>query len=178
MPSDPPNIMQNPRKKVEHFLPRQIMRSSIVIAIALLFGVLPIHQWSLVPACLIMVCCFTYFYADICAFSLRQKVYFMRRVLGFCLLSLTFMVGNVLTFAVIFRQLGISVSGTRVTHNIFSCLYFSSITWTTIGYGDFTPTANARFFAALEGFIGYVFMALLISTLIHVFGKLEIEDKQ
>ena len=44
-------------------------------------------------------------------------------------------------------------------------MYFSVITWTTVGYGDFVPTESTRLFAATEAFIGHVWMGLLISVL-------------
>ena len=47
-----------------------------------------------------------------------------------------------------------------------TCLYFSIVTFTTLGYGDFAPTANVRLLAALEAILGYVFLGLLIGTTI------------
>ena len=43
----------------------------------------------------------------------------------------------------------------------FNAFYFSAITFTTIGYGDYAPQQFLRFFASLEGLIGLVFMAIL-----------------
>ena len=57
----------------------------------------------------------------------------------------------------------------EVTHNGFECFYFSVITWTSVGYGDFTPTPSARIFAAAEAFVGYLSMACLIAGLNYVF---------
>lgn len=42
------------------------------------------------------------------------------------------------------------------------CLYFSTVTFTTLGYGDITPVGIARFFAALEAFTGSFTMALFV----------------
>ncbi|MEE8056640.1 MAG: pentapeptide repeat-containing protein [Pseudomonadales bacterium] len=46
--------------------------------------------------------------------------------------------------------------------NFFSCLYFSVVTFTTLGYGDFTPDGFSRFMAALEAFTGSFTMALFV----------------
>jgi hypothetical protein len=48
-------------------------------------------------------------------------------------------------------------------------LYFSTITLTTVGYGDFIPaTSLGRFFAAIEALIGYVLLGLFLATLTKV----------
>ena len=47
------------------------------------------------------------------------------------------------------------------------CLYFSVDTFTTLGYGDFSPKSDYRFFAALEAFTG----AFTIALSVLVFGR-------
>lgn len=53
--------------------------------------------------------------------------------------------------------------------DIFGGLYFSVVTWTTLGYGDITPTGYAKLVASIEALFGYVMMALLVVRLIHYF---------
>ena len=51
------------------------------------------------------------------------------------------------------------------SHNLlffFECLYYSVVTFTTLGYGDFTPVGISRAFAALEAFIGSFTIALFV----------------
>ena len=43
-----------------------------------------------------------------------------------------------------------------------SCLYFSVVTFTTLGYGDLTPTGATRALAAIEAFSGSFTMALFV----------------
>ena len=43
----------------------------------------------------------------------------------------------------------------------FSGLYFSCVTFTTIGYGDYSPKGWLRFVAGIEGFSGLVLAAIL-----------------
>jgi hypothetical protein len=50
-------------------------------------------------------------------------------------------------------------------------LYFSVITWTTLGYGDFIPSAECRPWAAAEALTGYAMMPLFITALIGLFKK-------
>lgn len=46
--------------------------------------------------------------------------------------------------------------------NLVTCLYFSVITFTTLGYGDITPTGITRVFAALEALMGSFTLALFV----------------
>lgn len=58
-----------------------------------------------------------------------------------------------------------------VVHDSITALYFSLITWTTVGYGDVVPHLPAeRLFAAVESMIGYIAMALFIATVIGQIG--------
>ena len=46
-----------------------------------------------------------------------------------------------------------------------NCLYFSTVTFTTLGYGDFRPLEGwSRIFAGTEAFIGALMMALFVYT--------------
>lgn len=44
-------------------------------------------------------------------------------------------------------------------------LYFSMVTWTTLGFGDFRPTPASQVWAAIEGLCGYVFLGLFLVIL-------------
>ena len=49
--------------------------------------------------------------------------------------------------------------------SFLNCLYFSVVTFTTLGYGDFQPAVGAsRFFVSLESIIGAFTMALFVYT--------------
>jgi hypothetical protein len=50
-------------------------------------------------------------------------------------------------------------------------LYFSVVTWTTLGYGDFIPMPDARYIVVVEAIMGYVMMALLISVFVASIAK-------
>jgi len=50
--------------------------------------------------------------------------------------------------------------------NVMQCLYFSVVTWTMLGYGDFHPNEGlSQFLAASEAIMGYVYMGLLIVSI-------------
>ena len=45
-------------------------------------------------------------------------------------------------------------------------LYFSTVTWTTLGYGGYSPIENLRLRAAGQAVIGYIFLGLIVGLLI------------
>ena len=94
---------------------------------------------------------------------------FFTRSLGYAKLlwvSLTLILASglsILLFAKAYQSLGIfDAGGYKVLPDLETAVYFSIVTWTTLGYGDFSPSDDARLFAATEAILGYVFMALMI----------------
>jgi hypothetical protein len=51
-----------------------------------------------------------------------------------------------------------------VIHNFLNCIYFSVVSFTTLGYGDYHPVGWSRVVGASEGFIGAFFMAMFVLT--------------
>ncbi|GKS83381.1 hypothetical protein AVMA1855_04535 [Acidovorax sp. SUPP1855] len=49
---------------------------------------------------------------------------------------------------------------------VLEALYFSGLTFTTIGYGDITPMGFARFLAVLEGLLGIVLSSAFVVSLV------------
>jgi len=69
------------------------------------------------------------------------------------------------SYSDIYMRLGIVEGSSTVVHDRESCLYFSIITFTTVGYGDYHPTHDGRMVAATEALTGYVFFGVFISML-------------
>lgn len=70
-------------------------------------------------------------------------------------------------FAVVYALLGICSSGCSSStpeflNDLYSAVYFSIVTWTTLGYGDFQPLGWVRLIASMEALIGYVFMGIVV----------------
>lgn len=59
-------------------------------------------------------------------------------------------------------QLDLQKSFSENVSTFFMTLYYSVVTFTTLGYGDITPFGITRFFAALEAFIGSFTIALFV----------------
>jgi hypothetical protein len=61
------------------------------------------------------------------------------------------------TFGVLFLQVAIWAAFYRVlgaTDDMETALYFSAVTFSTLGYGDLVPHHEWRLFSALEGVVG------------------------
>ncbi|MBU4350575.1 pentapeptide repeat-containing protein [bacterium] len=73
----------------------------------------------------------------------------------------------ILIFTFLFMSSGISDTsiGGLSSKNFLDCIYFSTVTFTTLGYGDFRPLEGwGRIFAGTEAFIGALMMALFVYT--------------
>ena len=75
---------------------------------------------------------------------------------------------SVQTFALILINAGIhhanklSSDGKPEPVDFDTAVYFSTVTWTTLGYGDYAPVPDLQLLAALEAFTGLIFFGLLI----------------
>jgi hypothetical protein len=135
----------------------------------------PMQRSSLVPLVTILVVLFLV-YASRCFRILRRSQTDRLVWMRFVLVSVVVLGTTLLNFASIYRVVGLvppaqagSPHGETapVCTDPGACLYFTVITWTTVGYGDFTPTPAARSYAAIEAMVGYMFTAFFVPTLIY-----------
>jgi hypothetical protein len=87
----------------------------------------------------------------------------------------SYVVSSVCCFGALYRRFGIkeTVTGTR-SDSPLDNLYFSIITWTTVGYGDFVPSSKvSQALAAYEALLGYFTMAALFASLVAVASMLK-----
>jgi hypothetical protein len=52
-----------------------------------------------------------------------------------------------------------------IHYKLYNCFYFSVTTFTTVGYGDLHPQGGFKVAAMIEGFLGWMTMALFLVTL-------------
>jgi hypothetical protein len=82
-------------------------------------------------------------------------------------------IGIIIFCAFIYTFTGLNYQGQNVAYQtgdpieeltslFFSCLYYSVVTFTTLGYGDFTPVGISRSIAAIEAFTGSFAIALFV----------------
>ncbi len=87
--------------------------------------------------------------------SLGKTVAMMTTVLGIFLLH---------TLEVWFWAFTFMVTG--AIHGFEAALYFSTVTFSTLGYGDITPSQDWRLLAALEGIDGFLLIGWSTAYLI------------
>jgi Ion channel len=93
-----------------------------------------------------------------------ERAYFIAKLLFLPLNAL-------LSYAVLYRALGLVDGGTPTSKPI-TCLYFSIVTWTTLGYGDVRPSVEARLAAASEALVGFIVMVIVIAIFAEAFRHL------
>ena len=72
-----------------------------------------------------------------------------------------------MAFAWVYQMIGITDNtpgGGGVTHDFSTAVYYSIVTFTTLGYGDFYPRGTGRVLAAMEAITGYLILGILAST--------------
>jgi len=97
----------------------------------------------------------------LCGYGERPKrvIVFSFLVIIFCSL-LFFFVGIEFSGEPVIYQTGLSWS--EILFNYLQCLYFSVVTFTTLGYGDYIPIGVSRVASALEAFTGSFTIALFV----------------
>ncbi len=77
----------------------------------------------------------------------------------------------ILNFAKLYLDTGLVDSSGRREVSIVEAIYFSLVTWTTLGYGDFAPPADIKIYAALEALLGYVYMGVTVGVTVSLIGS-------
>lgn len=99
--------------------------------------------------------------------------YFLDHLFGYGTLPLRTLLASILViilYSILYLFIGINESYPSIfddkfkNSEIISYLYFSTITFTTVGYGDISPIGEARYIAGTQGFIGVFMMAAFAVT--------------
>ncbi len=72
----------------------------------------------------------------------------------------------IVSFAAIYRFGGIITPEGNLSYDIYDSLYFSVVTWTTLGYGDFQPSENIRGWAGAQAILGTLFTPLFLAAVL------------
>lgn len=79
----------------------------------------------------------------------------------------------IMSYGIIFESLGLNENSVFVEHpDRLTALYFSVVTWTSLGYGDVAPAGFGRVAASIEVLTGYVLSAVLIAGVVAEFQRL------
>lgn len=72
----------------------------------------------------------------------------------------------VVVFGLIYWATGGAVAaGSKEPGGLWESMYFSGVTFATVGYGDFLPSARTRAVAMVEGFVGALTMGFFVAVL-------------
>lgn len=93
------------------------------------------------------------------------------RLLALTFLSIVMIATIIGFFTYAYMQLGIVDSVGNVQHDLKTCLYFSTVTFSTLGYGDFNPTKAARGLAAFQSLMGYLTLGVLIGVFVSLLNE-------
>ena len=116
------------------------------------------ERWNLMITCLLLAVPIMMIYAYLTK-SVKARIFEISLIMSFYLPIVIY------AFSTLYEERGLLLNNI-VVHSFSSSLYFSIVTWTTLGYGDFQPTESARLWAATEAMFGYIFMAFLISSFV------------
>lgn len=94
-----------------------------------------------------------------------------RTIGGTLIISFSGIAALISNFAVLYRWIGIKSPTGEISHGIWDTIYFSVVTWTTLGYGDFTPSEEARYVVVTEVIIGHLTIGLLISVFVAAIAR-------
>ena len=75
--------------------------------------------------------------------------------------------GTLAVFALCYKKAGIldsTVQGGATSYAFVDCLYLSVCTFTTVGFGDFSPLGIGRATGSVQALLGYVTLGLIAST--------------
>lgn len=85
-----------------------------------------------------------------------------------CLISILL---SVLSFALIYRVYGLIGPDTLDAEKPADFIYFSAVTFSTLGFGDFRPDTDARLLAALQAIIGNLHLGLVVGAVFFAMQK-------
>jgi hypothetical protein len=60
---------------------------------------------------------------------------------------------------------GVVAAGSKEPAGLWESIYFSGVTFATVGYGDFLPAPGMRAVAMVEGFVGALTMGFFVAVL-------------
>ena len=115
---------------------------------------------------------FAFFYTTtIAVIRLRSNMFFVApgRLLRDIAISVFF---SVVSFALFYRTAGIIPTfDAKPPQEMTDFLYFSIVTFSTLGYGDFRPSPDARLMAAAQALLGTVHIGMIVAAAFLTFSQ-------
>lgn len=86
---------------------------------------------------------------------------------------------NILAFSHLYRELGFSLTESCIKEmGELNAAYFSTVTFTTLGYGDFRPCENSRLLAALQALVGNLHLGLFAGVAMLLASEISQGDRE
>ncbi len=109
-------------------------------------------------------------------FSMFSSVLFKglgadRSVAAILLIAVSGIGALITQFSFLYHWTGLLTPSGEQSTSLFEAFYFSVVTWTTLGYGDFLPMDDSRHIVIVQALLGYVTMALMISVFVSVIAR-------
>ncbi|MDA8586349.1 ion channel [Rhodobacteraceae bacterium] len=70
----------------------------------------------------------------------------------------------IVAFSLIYQSTGLVFKGEKMWPGAIDALYFSAVTFSTLGYGDFAPVSGVRILAAFEALIGNLHLGMIVDS--------------
>jgi hypothetical protein len=118
------------------------------------------QEWKSMIVCLVVAS----FIMIIAAYIEKAAVQRIREIAFILVFYIPFLL---FAYAKLYQQAGLYLNS-EIVYSLKSAIYFSIVTWTTLGYGDYQPTEGIRLWAASEALFGYIFMAILVGLSIGI----------
>lgn len=129
---------------------------------AVLFSYDCLEEWILVLGVI----------SDFCIILVVLKYAFSTNFFKFTLfMYFTSICYVILSFSFLYSVVGVYEMDGHIAYDYWSNIYFSTITWTALGYGDMYPSVESRKYVMLEVFVGYIHMSLLVSLVLKYLEK-------
>ncbi len=95
--------------------------------------------------------------------------------LAYYLLTLPLIIGY---FALVYKSFGIidASSNEAIKPDWLNSIYFSVVTWTTLGYGDYKPIEELKIWVIIEAIMGYIYMGLLVGKVLYISAQVAQKD--
>jgi hypothetical protein len=70
----------------------------------------------------------------------------------------------IMVFAALYKNIGLISNAEEVKPNALDAIYFSSVTFSTLGYGDFAPHPSLRIVAAIQALLGNLHLGMIVGA--------------
>lgn len=151
------------------FIDEIILLAGMLIAYVLLLSAKYLELYALWGSLFVLVVVAGYYSAT---FFKSDTPY---QKLFYYLLTLPLIIGY---FALVYKAFGIIDTSTNeaVKPDWLNSIYFSVVTWTTLGYGDYKPIEDLKTWVIVEALMGYLYMGLLVGKVLFISSRAAKKD--